>query len=137
MTPPPTSDTRTAFENARKAVSEHTDKMAVASATWREETATELVLANTFPTIRFADFNRGEEAETGADWLWWWVAPSGEAFGSLVQAKKLTFTDAGTPKIDWRHSRGRQYGDLNRAATHLGVPALYAIYFGGLDYRSD
>lgn len=59
-----------AFRRARIAVAAHTDAMADADATWREETATELVLANTHPVVRFADFTRGEESTVGADWLW-------------------------------------------------------------------
>lgn len=124
-----------AFRRARVAVADHTDTMAAAGATWREETLTELVLANAHPPVRFADFTRGEEAVVGADWLWWWVAQDGTTFGALVQAKNLTFTDAGTPKIDHRHAGGRQLGDLLETSDALDVPALYAIYMGGLGYR--
>jgi hypothetical protein len=107
--------------------------MAEAHVTWREETATELVLANTHPVVRFADFTRGEESIIGADWLWWWVGQDGTSFGALIQAKKLTFTSAGTPKVEYRHSEGRQLTDLLNAARDLEVPAVYAVYFGGLD----
>ena len=54
-----------------------------------------------------------------------------------MQAKKLTFTAAAKPKVDWRHSKGRQYSDLMDTARDLGVPALYAVYFGGLGYRAN
>ncbi|WP_129669397.1 hypothetical protein [Phytoactinopolyspora endophytica] len=125
-----------AFRRARIAVASHTDKMAKAHATWREETATELVLANTHPVVRFADFTRGEESTIGADWLWWWVGQDGTSFGALVQAKKLTFTEADTAQVKYRHSKGRQFTDLLNAAKDLEVPAMYAVYFGGLGYRS-
>ena len=124
-----------AFRRARVAVADHTDTMAAAGATWREETLTELVLANAHPVVRFADLNRGEEAIVGADWLWWWVAQDGTSFGALVQAKNLTFTDVGTPKIDYRHASGRQLDDLLETSDVLEVPAMYAIYMGGLGYR--
>lgn len=124
-----------AFRRARVAVADHTDTMAVAGATCREETLTELVLASAYPTVRFADFNRGEEATVGADWLWWWVAQDGTSFGALVQAKNLTFTDVGTPKVEYRHAGGRQLEDLLEASDILEVPAMYAIYMGGLGYR--
>lgn len=54
-----------------------------------------------------------------------------------MQAKKLTFTAAAKPKVDWRPSKGRQYSDLMDTARDLGVPALYAVYFGGLGYRAN
>ena len=57
VTAPDLTDVEAALRRARIAVAEHTDAMAIANATWREETATELVLANTHPTVRFADFN--------------------------------------------------------------------------------
>lgn len=54
-----------AFRRARVAVADHIDTMSAAGAAWREETLTELVLANAHPVVRFADFSRGEQAIVG------------------------------------------------------------------------
>ncbi|MCU1616479.1 MAG: hypothetical protein JWO98_4019 [Frankiales bacterium] len=133
---PELSTVGAAFVRARVAVAEHTDAMHAAGATWREETLTELVLRTASPTVKFADFNRREEALVGADWLWWWVSPDGTSFGALVQAKNLTFTQTGTPKVEYKHAGGRQLANLLAASDVLEVPAMYAIYFGGLGYRN-
>ena len=50
-----------------------------------------------------------------------------------MQAKKLTFTAAAKPKVDWRPSKGRQYSDLMDTARDLPLP----VYFGGLGYGAN
>lgn len=116
-------------------MADHTDAMAAAGAAWREETITELVIRSAFPEVKYADFNKNEEGAVGADWLWWWVFPDGTSFGALVQAKNLTFTDAGTPKVQYKHAGGDQLRNLLIASDILEVPAMYAIYFGGPGHR--
>ncbi|WP_332643272.1 hypothetical protein [Aeromicrobium sp.] len=130
---PQSSKVQEALRRGRFAVQEHTDLAHAAGTTWREETVTEQLLLACQPEVSFADFHREQEAELGADWLWWWISPDGTSYGALVQAKKLTFTAIGTPKVVYRH--GTQYADLLRTSEELEVPAIYAVYFGGLEYR--
>lgn len=124
-----------AFRRAREAVVEHTDAMAAAGTSWHEETITDLLLSRVVPEARWAAFNRGQETELGADWLWWWVDPSGVSFGMLVQAKNLTFTKTGFPRVVFRHNRGPQLYRLLETADELDVPAAYGVYLGGMGYR--
>jgi hypothetical protein len=70
----------------------------------------------------------------GADWLWWWVDGSGECFGMLVQAKRLHHRD-GQPQLDFKYKGGQQMARLFSAAEQLQVPAVYALYFGGIEFR--
>jgi hypothetical protein len=101
---------------------------------WREETVSELIWVNAQPFVMCADFTRHEESVVGADWLWWWVDQSGECFGMLVQAKRLHYRD-GQPQLDFRHNDGRQMVRLFRTAEQLQVPAVYALYLGGIEFR--
>jgi hypothetical protein len=70
----------------------------------------------------------------GADWLWWWVDSGGECFGMLVQAKRLHHR-GGQPRLDFRHNDGQQMSRLLSSARELQVPAVYALYFGGVESR--
>lgn len=81
-----------------------------------------------------ADFTRHEENTVGADWLRWWVDRGGECLGMLVQAKRLHHRD-GNPALDFRYNNGQQMSRLFRAAAQLQVPAVYALYFGGVESR--
>jgi len=81
-----------------------------------------------------ADFTHHEENVVGADWLWWWVDESGECFGMLVQAKRLHHRD-GQPQLDLRHNGGQQMTRLFSSANLLQVPAVYALYLGGVEFR--
>lgn len=100
---------------------------------WKEETITELILAGGWPELRWATFTRNEEAETGADWMWWWVDRSGACFGMLIQAKRVRWSRAGTPSIDFMYDHGKQRQALQRSARRLQVPAVYALYLGTPD----
>ncbi|PAY23848.1 hypothetical protein CEY15_06300 [Dietzia natronolimnaea] len=74
---------------------------------WTEEPVTEILLSRTSPRVRFATFTRKQEAKVGADWLWWWVAPSGESFGMIVQAKRL-YVDKAKWSFKFNHNSGEQ-----------------------------
>jgi len=82
-----------------------------AGSTWHETTITGIVLQHAHPTVKFVDFNQRQEGATGADWLWWWVDATGEAFGMLVQAKRLKET----------------FGRSRRATRSAASPTRYAM----------
>jgi hypothetical protein len=102
--------------------------------TWKEETVTDLVLAEVASSIKVVPFTHLQEARLGADWLWWWIDDDGEAFGMLVQAKRLR-TDSKRWKFDFEYKRGSQKRTLLRVARRLGVPATYGLYLGTSTYR--
>jgi hypothetical protein len=106
--------------------------------TWNEESATERLIMAAHPEVKYATFSRAQEAAIGADWLWWFVGDSGECFGVLVQAKKLT-VGARTFAVDYKHpggpAAGKQLADLLAAANVFEVPAAYAVYCGDPAYR--
>jgi hypothetical protein len=101
---------------------------------WKEETVTDLLLAEVASSIRVVPFTRSQEARLGADWLWWWIDGDGEAFGMLVQAKRLRI-DSKRWKFDFEYKKGAQRGTMLRAARYLGVPATYGLYLGTSTYR--
>jgi hypothetical protein len=102
--------------------------------TRKEETLTDLLLAEVASSIKVVPFTRFQEARLGADWLWWWIDGQGEAFGMLVQAKRLRI-DSKRWKFDFEYKTGVQKRGLLRAARRLGVPAAYSLYLGTSTYR--
>lgn len=108
--------------------------------TWGEETITELVLVGASPRVRAIPFTKTEEGGsegTGADWLWWWIGADGEAFGMLVQAKRLKKRKNGSWDIDFTYKSGGQRERLFTTAKKLQVAATYVLYFGSPSYRND
>jgi len=103
---------------------------------WYEEPITEILLSRTAPVVRFATFTRNEEAKVGADWLWWWVGPSGESFGMLVQAKRL-YVDRDKWTFKFNHNAGAQRRALFDAARALDVTPAYSLYLGTQQYRAS
>jgi hypothetical protein len=102
---------------------------------WQEEPLTEVILAAAAPFVKFAKFTHREEREVGADWLWWWVDARGEAFGTLVQAKRLK----GGPNrwdIDFNYRNGEQRRHLIQSGLDLRVPPMYALYLGTPSWRA-
>lgn len=102
---------------------------------WMEEPVTEILLSRTSPQVRFVTFTRRQEAKVGADWLWWWVAPSGESFGMLVQAKRL-YVDKAKWSFKFNHNSGGQRRALFEAAFALDVAPVYSLYLGTQHYRA-
>lgn len=115
---------------ARVAAERHMAVFELVDDAWKEETVTELVLAGAWPEVRWASFTRHQESTTGADWFWWWVDASGACFGMLVQAKRVKWSPAGSPSIDFAYNAGKQRTDLLQTAKLFGVPAVYALYAG-------
>lgn len=103
---------------------------------WTEEPVTEILLSRTAPEISFATFTRKQENKVGADWLWWWVAPSGEAYGMLVQAKRL-YVDGTRWSFKFSHNSGEQRRALFDAALALDVAPAYSLYLGTQRYRGS
>jgi hypothetical protein len=109
---------------------------------WSEIEATSRLLLAAVPQVRFIPFNPNQEGGsgnrtgTGADWLWWWIAPTGVCFGVLIQAKTLK-RDAAGWSLDLAYRRRRQISDLLDASNILGVPAAYTLYCGPPEYRPD
>lgn len=121
------------FRCARASVSDHMRVFENRGLNWKEETITDMLLAFCAPWVEFRTFTRGEEKENGADWLWWWVAENGEAFGMLVQAKRLKPDGL---RIDFGYGKGTQRRRLLESAAFLGVPATYALYLGTSEFRA-
>jgi len=130
----PSPDLFKTLARARVVAEEHMIGADRVGISWREETVSELLWVNAQPFVRCADFSRHEESRVGADWLWWWVDDAGECFGMLVQAKRLHYRD-GRPRLDFQHGQGQQMARLFKAAEQLQVPAVYAVYFGGTEFR--
>jgi len=102
-----------------------------------EETAiTNLLLTTGHPLIRFVKFNQVEEGKwTGADWIWWWIdATTGEAFGAVIQAKRLK-RKSSRWWIDFGYDDNRQRSNLFFVGDYFGVVPLYVLYLGTSDYR--
>lgn len=100
---------------------------------WGEETITELLLAHAHPEVTSVTFTRRQERHVGADWLWWWIDDSGEAFGMLVQAKRLH--PGG--HIDFAYRNGEQMDALRASARLLSVPDSYVLYLGSREFRTS
>lgn len=102
---------------------------------WPEEHVTSVLWREAAPLVKTAAFTKTAEAAVGADWLWWWIDSDGFCFGMLVQAKKL-HRDGTRFTIDFRYHDGEQMKRLFEAADLFEVPAVYALYFGDVDYRA-
>ena len=101
-----------------------------------EEVLTDLLLQAAHPEVLHAWFNQAQEGEVGADWLWWFVDGGGEAFGLLVQAKKLVRDgDKWRTGIDYESGGELQIAKLLRSSDELRVPAAYVLYTGDPTYR--
>lgn len=129
-------DVVSAFRAARLAAEEHMIAMDDAGSTWHETTITGIVLQHAHPTVKFVDFNQRQEGVTGADWLWWWVDGTGEAFGMLVQAKRLRIGHRWTIDFSYPNGTGSQRDKLFATARELGVPPVYGLYLGTQAYRA-
>jgi hypothetical protein len=128
-------DVRGALAAGRDACLEHMAACEAAGLQWTEEPVTEILLSRTAPAVRFATFTRQEEAETGADWLWWWLAPNGECFGMLVQAKRL-YVNGSRWDFGFNYKSGLQRRSLFSAAEALDVAPVYSLYLGTQAYRA-
>lgn len=130
------TDIHAALANGRVACLEHMTACETNDLQWSEEPVTEILLSRTAPQVRFATFTRGQEAEVGADWLWWWVAPSGESYGMLVQAKRL-YVDKANWRFKFDYKSGDQRRALFEAAQALDVAPVYNLYLGTQSYRAS
>lgn len=130
----PVTDVRAALAAGRAACLDHMTACEVSGLQWTEEPVTEILLSRTAPQVRFATFTRNQEATVGADWLWWWVAPSGESFGMLVQAKRL-YVDKAKWSFGFDYKSGDQRRALFKAAYALNVAPVYSLYLGTQRYR--
>lgn len=114
---------------------------AIGQPVWHETDATSRLLLAVHPDARYIPFNPNQEGGSktrtgvGADWLWWWIAPSGLCFGLLIQAKNLK-RDVSGWSVDFEYRNRRQIIDLLEASDALGVPSAYALYCGPPEYRT-
>jgi hypothetical protein len=127
------------FKKIRETAEAYMDKRDLAGDGWSEEAVTAIAVTEGRPHVDVVEFNRNQEGRgpnaLGADYLWWWIdSQTGECFGMLVQAKRLKRTSKGW-LVDVSHREGKQLGDLLRTAKDLDVPAVYAVYTGGLVFR--
>jgi formylglycine-generating enzyme required for sulfatase activity len=115
---------------------------AVAVQTWRdledfsdlgEESITDsriLTLRRLCPNeVRAVKFNRRKEAETGADWEWWFGSGH-NWFGMRIQAKKLDIASAEYRHLDYRIAGTGDYqvDRLLASAQKAGLAPLYCFY---------
>ncbi len=109
----------------------------VAGLSFNEETITETILLDlqtNYPGhVQVVAFNKLEEAQTGADWLWSFVNANGsQSLTMLVQAKRLENSERSYLKLDQNIGKRtppiRQIDQLLATAKQQNVPALYAFY---------
>lgn len=129
------------FSRIRETAEAYMDKRDRAGDGWSEEVVTALAVTEGRPHVDVVEFNRNQEGRgpnaLGADYLWWWIdRATEECFGMLVQAKRLKRTSDDW-QVDVTHREGKQLGDLIRTANELEVPAVYAVYTGGLVFRDQ
>ncbi len=129
------TDVRTALAAGRAACVDHMAACEASGLQWTEEPVTEILLSRTSPQVRFVTFTRRQEAQVGADWLWWWVAPNGESFGIVVQAKRL-YVQKDNWSFKFNHNAGQQRRALFEAAEALEVAPVYGLYLGTQRYRA-
>ena len=131
----PATDLLESFRRARRAAESHMRSNEDAGETWNETTITDIILQHARPFVKSAKFNQNQEGITGADWVWWWLDDAGEAFGMLVQAKRLRI---GTKwAIDFPYPGDwRQYKNLSATAAELDLAPTYALYLGTQQYRA-
>jgi hypothetical protein len=130
------ADLHAALTRGRRAVEQYIDELrSQGSDRWPEEHATERLYMAAFPHVKWINFNRVQERATGSDWLWWWVDPTGECFGLLIQAKILKRRPNGSWFIDFRYRDGSQMKNLLETANFFEVPAAYILYCGDVSYR--
>lgn len=104
---------------------------------FNEETITETILLDlktAYPGhLKIIAFNKGQEAKTGADWLWSFVSADGSSsLTMLVQAKRLEDAEqiykGINRNVGKRKPPVRQIDQLLTTAQNQGVPAIYAFY---------
>ncbi|MHA6796675.1 hypothetical protein ACVGVM_24650 [Pseudonocardia bannensis] len=118
------------LREGRIAVERHIDAIEGSGGNWQEETASEILWANTSLSVRFASFTRNQESKVGADWLWWWLDAIDECFGMLVQAKRY-FKPSNRWTLDFKGGPGgNQLAQLMRSARELEVCPQYVLYRG-------
>lgn len=130
-----------AFRRARQAVEKYmTAWLDSGNGVWKEEAVTGLLLTTASPRIRFQTFTASEEADNGADWLWWWVDRDGTCFGLLVQAKILK-AHGKRWNIDFTYTtkgdKRTQISKLLRSSDLFDVAAAYVLYCGDAEYRAS
>ncbi|HVF03771.1 MAG TPA: hypothetical protein VNA20_02930 [Frankiaceae bacterium] len=126
----------TSLLSGRTAAETHMSGCERDGSAWQEETVSEILWQAARPHVMYADFTKRQEGLVGADWLWWWVEGSGEAFGMLIQAKRLHRV-GGRWTVGFRDKNGQQMGDLFRTADLFQVPAAYVVYLGGQGFRAN
>ena len=119
------------FHDAREAVANQMSAFEESGLNWQEESVTSQLISSCYPNVKFATFTKQQEGATGSDWLWWWIDDGGEAFGMLVQAKRLHHPW----EIDFDYNGGRQRHNLFETAEELRVPPMYALYLGTAAFR--
>jgi len=131
-------DLLAAFTRGRSELDSYVRQSAAQDHTWNEESATERLIMAAHPEAQYVVFSRAHEEAIGADWLWWFLDQSGECFGALVQAKKLTVGQHSF-SVDFKHpggpQKGKQLADLLAASDIFKVPAVYAVYCGDPAHR--
>lgn len=124
-----------ALGRARRAAEDHMVECDLYGLPWYEEEVTPLLWRHAAPFITTARFTKPEEGKVGADWLWWWIDNEDDCcFGTLAQAKRL-YREGRRWKIDFGYRHGDQLDRLLHAADLFDLPAVYALLFGGVDYR--
>ncbi|MFM9760761.1 hypothetical protein [Streptomyces scabiei] len=126
-----------ALTRGRRAVEESMAFWAQQNGRWDEEPMTVILCQNAAPHVKPITFNKRQEGVIGADWLWWWVDPSGTCFGMLIQAKNLE-RRKDSWSIDFEHANksGPQLDLLLRAADLFQVAPAYVLYCGDINYRT-
>lgn len=136
MNDPPESELSEALRRAREAVELFMERHDAMGEKWLETSVTQVLLSSAWPEVESESFTQPQEKHVGADWVWWWVDSRGEAFGMLVQAKRLKI-EGSAWSIDYDYGRGEQLRALGEAADVMRVPAAYALYLGTAASRAQ
>lgn len=123
-----------AFHRARVDSARHMRWCEEAGIRWGETTITEIVMSRAGSAVNVVPFTQPAEANSGADWVWWWV-DSTAAYGMLVQAKRVTIDSRRNWKFDFDYRGGKQHSTLTTTSARLDLTPVYALYLGTADYR--
>ena len=124
-----------AFRWARIHAMRHMAACDEAGLRWGETSITEIVTSRTAEAVTVVPFTQRAEAQSGADWVWWWVDGRG-AYGMLVQAKRVVVSrEKWKFDFGYRSGAGTQRSTLLATARLLGLLPVYGLYLGTGDYR--
>ena len=96
----------------------------------KEESLTDWLLyrlSKNLPSLKYKEFNRHEEARTGADWEWWLIGNS-KSLCLRIQAKKLKNGHDNYPSLAYSNNHGLQIKKLMEDSARANALPFYIFY---------